>query len=86
MKTMDSTEMRAINGGTAYTCPFGCNYTDGYWSVYYHCLKTKCFKRNFWLESLYYGAEIGFALGKFTRGLHSVLKSSGFYATGKRYK
>lgn len=86
MKTMDITEMRVINAGTTYTCPFGCNYTDDYWSVYYHCLKTKCFKNNFWLESLYYGGSLGWYGGKFLRGLHSFLKNNGFYATGKRYK
>ena len=65
MRVLKEMETRELNGGATYMCPFGCNYTGGYWNVYSHCLKTKCFKRNFWLESLYYGGTLGIKLGKF---------------------
>lgn len=80
MKTMNFSEMYSTNAGATYKCPFGCRKTGGYWSVYWHCLSSKCFKKNFWLRSLYYGGTIGIKLGS---GIKGFIKKN---PLGRRYK
>ena len=80
MKKMNVAEMYSTNAGTTYKCPFGCSKTGGYWSVYWHCLNSGCFKKNFWLSSLYYGGTIGIKLGT---ALKDFIKKN---PLGKRYK
>ena len=53
MKRISTNEAMNINGGKTYRCPFGCNKTGGYWSVYGHCLTKGCFKRNSKLNFLW---------------------------------
>lgn len=50
--TMNSEEIRSINGGKTYRCPFGCNVRGGYWSVYSHCLAKRCYLRNSYFRTL----------------------------------
>lgn len=83
MRSLKEMETRELNGGATYICPFGCNHTGGYWNVYYHCLKEKCFNRNFWLRSLYYGGKLGISLGRVTSALNGFIKK---YPKGKHAK
>lgn len=55
---ISSSDSREINGGaTIYDCPFGCNKSGGYWSVYAHCLLSGCFTRNKYLNACWNGAR-----------------------------
>ena len=61
LKTMNEMETREVNGGRTYSCPFGCHKSGGYWSVYGHCLITRCFTRNRYLNALWKGAGFCFS-------------------------
>ena len=84
MREMTANESMNVNGGTTYICPFGCNKTGSYSSVYTHCLTTGCFKKNAWLNALWQAAKwcLGTAAGNiFTKALTGF-----FYPVGKRFK
>ena len=61
LKKLGENEMREVNGGTTYHCPFGCNKSGGYWSIYSHCLVTRCFTRNRFLNACWKGAGFCFS-------------------------
>lgn len=44
--------IRSTNGGKTYHCPFGCNKSGGYWTVYGHCLAARCYLRNAYFRTL----------------------------------
>jgi len=55
-------EARTLNAGaTTYRCPFGCNKTGGYWSVYGHCLANRCFTKNKVLNGIWRAAGFCFS-------------------------
>ncbi len=75
LKTMNEMETREVNGGRTYSCPFGCHKSGGYWSVYGHCLITRCFTRNRYLNALWKGAGFCFSTA-FSNELTRVLNAS----------
>lgn len=50
-------EAMAINGGKTYYCPFGCNKSGNFASVYVHCLWNKCFTNNKTLNGIWESAK-----------------------------
>lgn len=74
LKIMNEMETRETNGGTTYRCPFGCNKSGGYWSVYWHCLSKRCFTRNRYLNALWKGAGFCFS-NAFTNELSRTLNT-----------
>ena len=64
-------ESKHIYGGRTYHCPFGCNKSGGYLSVYLHCLTQKCFKRNRTLNGIYNASNVCFKLSK---GIKNLIK------------
>ena len=75
LKTMNEMETREVNGGRTYSCPFGCHKSGGYWSVYGHCLITRCFTRNRYLNALWKGAGFCFSTA-FSNELTRILNVS----------
>lgn len=62
LTAIDKNETRNINAGaTTYRCPFGCSKTGGYWSVYWHCLSTRCFTKNKALNGIWKAAGFCFS-------------------------
>ena len=83
LKTMNEMETREVNGGRTYNCPFGCNKSGGYWSVYGHCLITRCFTRNRYLNALWKGAGFCFSTA-FSNELTRILNVS--FVRGKHVR
>ena len=75
MKNLSLEEAMTINGGATYYCPFGCDKQGDYWSVYWHCLSSGCFKRNGFLRACWEGAKFCFGTA-FTNELTRVLNCS----------
>ena len=77
-------ESMNANGGKTYICPFGCNKTGSYLSVYAHCWSNKCFKRDPWFNGLWTAYSIckgAATLLNFTKALKSVI-----FPVGKHFK
>lgn len=75
LRSMNELETRETSGGTTYRCPFGCNKTGGYWSVYGHCLAKRCFTKNRYLNALWRGAGFCFSTA-FSNELTRALNAS----------
>ena len=73
MKEINIEKSREIGGGgRVYVCPF-CPWIEGsYGYVCNHIWKEKCFKKNFWLRSLYYGGMLGWSLGSVLNNLSGI--------------
>ena len=56
MKELTTTDLRTLNAGTTYVCPFCHGVSGGYWKVYAHALFGGCFKRNRYLNGIYRAA------------------------------
>lgn len=77
MREMTANESMNINGGKTYHCPFGCNKSGNYISVYTHCLLNGCFKKDPWLNGLWIAAKCCYTASNFLKGLKTLLTTSG---------
>ena len=81
---MTQIEAMNINGGKTYHCPFGCNKSGNYGSVYVHCLSNGCFKKDPWLnwlwEAFKWCRDTAFEI-QFTKFLGNLI-----FPTGKHFK
>lgn len=85
MQEMTLKEAMETNGGTRYyRCPYGCNVTGSYGSVYAHCLKKKCFRNNWWMDFLYRAA--GFCFSAAVEAQLGKMLGQAFFPTGKHFK
>lgn len=53
MRLLKEMEIRELNGGATYQCPFCYGVKGGYWKVYSHALFTGCFKKNKYLKGIW---------------------------------
>lgn len=84
MREMTIQESMNANGGKTYICPFGCNKTGSYLSVYTHCLTKQCFRADPWLNSLWIGAKGCLYAAKGLKLVSNLKKL--IFPTGKHFK
>ena len=72
MKKIAINETMNINGGKTYYCPFNCNKSGGYWSVYWHCISNGCFKKNSYLNGIWKAGKWCITTG-LTNGLCNMI-------------
>ncbi len=71
MKKLNAQQTLELNGGKTYDCPFCEDHSGGYWDVYWHALKTGCFKKNKTLKKLW---DTGWDLIKIGTKLKKLIK------------
>ena len=84
MREMTANESMNVNGGATYICPFGCNKTGSFVSVYTHCLVNKCFCKDPWLNGLWVAANGCLTAAKGLKLISSLKKM--IFPVGKHFK